>query len=290
MRVYASLFSRAKSQPAEEIFAFFPPVDQDWDGRFKELASATSDGFDAWTFKQQRFRDKYPRTAVPKLRNYLDYTFVRLIKLEQDDQGKYFKLSADGNRVCFNTGLQNANQSDLIATFEKARPRTDGKKVSDWIYRGCYAPSDYGYRNFFTYDLPEIAWYSLDSRDFVFNTQYHIDKDIFGHIFDRARERAGMPDAADEAVITYLKGTLDALIPKIRRNYKVAIPVWYVVEERMQMLLPFPSFSNKNDYSSFLVERDDQAKSYHLKTIFDLDQSYFSARLLTRPDREWLDP
>lgn len=50
------------------------------------------------------------------------------------------------------------------------------------------------------------------------------------------------------------------------------------------------SASDANDVSCFLVERDDLNKSYHLKTIFDLDQAYFSARLITRPDREWLDP
>jgi hypothetical protein len=32
--------------------------------------------------------------------------------------------------------------------------------------------------------------------------------------------------------------------------------------------------------------RDDKTKSYVLKTIFD----YFSARLITRPDKEWLHP
>jgi hypothetical protein len=290
MKPYTSLFSRSKSQAVDTIFAFFPPVDGDWDGRFKELASVTSDGFDSWTFKQKRYSDQYPWTSVPKIRNYLDYTFVRLVELEQKDTGKYFNLSADGTRICFNTGLQNKNQSDLIATFEKSRDRDDGKRVTDWTYRGCYAPSDFGYRSHFTQNPPDFAWYSLDSRDFVFNVKYQIDKDIFGHIFERAKERAGMPNAADEAVITYLKGTLDALIPKIRRNYKLAIPVWYVLEQRMQMLLPFPSFSDKNDYSSFLVERDDTNQAYHLKTIFDLDQSYFSARLLTRPDQDWLDP
>ena len=113
----------------------------------------------------------------------------------------------------------------LIATFEKSRHRDDGKESTDWTYRGCYAPSDFGYRSYFTHDLPDFAWYSLDSRDFVFNVKYQIDKDIFGHIFERAKVRAGMPDAADEAVITYLKGALDALTPKIRRNYKLAIPV-----------------------------------------------------------------
>ena len=143
MKAYESLFSRSRSQTKDMIFAFFPPVDNDWDGRFKELASVTSDGFDSWTFKQQRYKDKYPRTSVPKLRNYLDYTFTRLLDLEQREPGKYFKLSADGTRICFNTGLQNTNQSDLIATFQKAPPRV-GETVPDWVYRGCYAPSDWG--------------------------------------------------------------------------------------------------------------------------------------------------
>ncbi len=99
-----------------------------------------------------------------------------------------------------------------------------------------------------------------------------------------------MPNVADEVVRNYLRGAIENLLPKIRRNYKVAIPVYYVREKRMQMLLPFASAGVPTEYAAFLVERDDAAKAYHLKTIFDLDQAYFSARLITRPDQEWLDP
>jgi Domain of unknown function (DUF3825) len=63
-----------------------------------------------------------------------------------------------------------------------------------------------------------------------------------------------------------------------------------IPEKRMQLLLPFISASNSNDVSCFFVDRDDNMASYRLKTIFDLDQAYFSARLITRPDKEWLDP
>jgi uncharacterized protein DUF3825 len=71
---------------------------------------------------------------------------------------------------------------------------------------------------------------------------------------------------------------------------KIAIPVCYVEEKRMQLLLPLVSVSNASDVSCFLVEREDTHKCYHLKTIFDLDQAYFSARLITRPDKDWLNP
>ena len=75
-----------------------------------------------------------------------------------------------------------------------------------------------------------------------------------------------MPNAPDEVVRNYLRGALENLLPKIRRNYKVAIPVWYVEEKRMQLLLPFVSASNMNDVSCFLVERDDAHKMYRLRS------------------------
>jgi hypothetical protein len=110
-------------------------------------------------------------------------------------------------------------------------------------------------------------------------------------VFYRAAGRQRRyPFASDEVIWNYLRGALENLIPKIRRNYKVAIPVYYVEEKRMQLLLPFFSAGTTNDVSCFLVDRDDATRTYRMKTIFDLDQANFSARLITRPDKDWLDP
>jgi hypothetical protein len=42
--------------------------------------------------------------------------------------------------------------------------------------------------------------------------------------------------------------------------------------------------------SVLLVERDDRNRIYKPNTVFDVAQAYFSARLITRPDREWFNP
>lgn len=292
MKLYKALFRQYKDQDIASVFAHFYPINEDYDEPFKQLARNTWDGYKSWTFRQPRFITTYPHSSVPKLKNYLNYTFVRLAELEQSETGKYFHYSADHTRVCFNTGLQNHHLSDILATFQKSKnsPTNPSKAIADWVYRGSYAPNDDGYRKYFSPDFPEIAWYSMDSRDYVFDVSYRLERDTFDHLFDRAKERAGLPNAPDEGIRNYLRGTIDGLVPKIRRNYKVAIPVYYVKERRMQLLLPFPSVGNKDEYASFLVERDDNAKAYRLKTIFDLDQAYFSARLITRPDQEWLNP
>jgi hypothetical protein len=182
--------------------------------------------------------------------------------------------------------------SDLLAIFQRYQPPPGGaqKTVPDWVFKGCYPPNERRYRQHFGTTVPDLAWYSADSRDFVFDTSYHLDRDAFDHVFERAKERAGLPNASDEVIRNYLRGAIENLIPKIKRNYKVAIPIYYVEEKRMQLLLPFVSASNSSDVSCFLIEREDATRSYRLKTIFDLDHAYFSARLITRPDKEWLDP
>lgn len=297
MKAYESLFKLYKSQSLASVFAHFypykpsPEAAPDYDEPFRVIARATVDGYDAWEFQQPRFQSKYSSQAVPKLKNYLNYTFMRLLALEQEKPGRYFLESADGQWVCFNTGLQNSHAVDLIAVFQKFVPKMGDTQVRpDWVYKGCFAANDKQYRHHFATTVPDIAWYSTDSRDFVFDTSYSLDKDSFDHLFERAKERSGLSNAPDEVVRNYLRGAIENLLPKIRRNYKIAIPVYYVEERRMQLLLPFAAASDANEVSCFLVERDDAAKSYNMKTIFDLDQAYFAARLITRPDRDWLNP
>jgi hypothetical protein len=299
LKPYESLFGQYGAQKPETIFAhFYPPRrvagPPDFDEPFKEIARVSLDGYDSWTFQQPKFRTRHAYSGVPKLKNYLNYTFVRLLTLETEAPGEYFQLSANQKWICFNTGLQNAFGADLYATFQRYEPKPGcvippGAR-SDWVYKNCQTPNDRQYRAMFGVHLPKLAWYSKDSRDYVFDTSYHLDNEAFDHLFERAKERAGLPAASpDEAVRNYLRGAIDNLVPKIARNYKLAIPVYFVDEKRMQLLLPFFSLQ-PNEVSCFLVERDDANEVYRIKTIFDLDQAYFSARLITRPDKDWLNP
>lgn len=300
MKAYTSLFKQYRDQPAECIFAHFYPVRggagaPDYDEPWKAIARDSLDGYDSWTFQQARFRAKHSYSAVPKLKNYLNYTFVRLVTLELETTTEtHFLLSADQNWICFNTGLQNSFGADILATFQRYKPKPNSHSSQevrpDWVYKGCHPSNHWQYRRLFGVRMPQIAWYSKDSKDYVFDTSYQLDKEAFDHLFERAKERAGLPNASDEVVRNYLRGAIENLVPKIKRNYKIAIPVYYVEEKRMQLLLPFVSASDSNDVSCFLVEREDANRCYRLKTIFDLDQAYFSARLITRPDRDWLNP
>ncbi len=191
---YKSLYKRYKDQPASEVFAHFHPETDpltrslDFDAPFKKIAAKTLEGASAWDFTQTKFQNTHT-SKPPKLRNYLLYTFIRLRDLEVSDPGKYFISSDDGGWLCFNTGLQDRHAADLYCIFQRYVPRvnsTPTKPVADWVYRGTATARETAYRSHFGTSLPGLAWYSNDSRDYIFNTEYTIDTDVFDHMFERA--------------------------------------------------------------------------------------------------------
>lgn len=293
---FKSLFRNRRDQDIGEVFAHFHPTrdslknELDFDAPFTQIAKHTFEGESAWYFTSKRFEDKH-KNKPPKLRNYLNYTFIRLRDLELEFPEKYFSCVSDW--VCFNTGLQDPHGSDLYAIFQRYFPPKDSgpaKPAAEWVYKGIATAREESFRRHFGRNIPDLAWYSSDSRDYIFNTQYSLETEVFDHMFERAKQRSGFAaDASDEAVRNYLRGAIENIVPKIKRNYKTAIPMYYVEEKRMQLLLPFHS-SNGKDTACFLVERDDINCLYRIKTVLDMDQAFFAARLITRPDKEWLNP
>src|SRR4051794_30452979 len=132
MKPYHSLFSQSREQAIETVFAHFYPVDNDWDEPFKIIAKQTMDGLAAWGFTQEPFKNRHPYTAVPKLKNYLNYTFKRLVDLEQEEPGTYFVSSPDTDWITFNTGLQNVHGADLLAVFQRYIQRFGASQRADW--------------------------------------------------------------------------------------------------------------------------------------------------------------
>lgn len=76
-------------------------------------------------------------------------------------------------------------------------------------------------------------------------------------------------------------------IKRIKRNYKTAIPHFY--DGKIQFLLPLCFRANKSEALGALVVNKNE-NIYEAHTILSLDQAYNNARLLAKPDREWLNP
>lgn len=272
-REIKSLFRRHKEQPWNEVFAKLQYVDDgDFNRPFRELANLAEN--ELWNFEREEFRNKYDEFYI--LKNYLNYTFLRV--LEQDR----IVFSEDHKRFCFNTGLLTKRGKDIYASFF-FHPKNGLPEWTLWGFTDEFerlpVPST---------KLPPPASYYEGSEavNLVFDLSYEIAID-FEHILEENRER--FPEKyRDDAILEYaLKGAVASLKERIRRNYKIAIPHWY--NNKLQLLLPL-SLSGSDADLALVADRNDETKLYKIVTVLAMDMAYIDARLICRPDKEWLNP
>lgn len=100
-----------------------------------------------------------------------------------------------------------------------------------------------------------------------------------------------MPDILRDnktLAIAAIQGSIQILKEKVIRNYKIAIPHWY--RGAIQLLLPLNLTSEHEADLALVAEKDQESNLYRIKTALTMDMAYMDARLITRPDREWLNP
>ena len=76
---------------------------------------------------------------------------------------------------------------------------------------------------------------------------------------------------------------------RIRWNFKTAIPQYYPRFNLMSLLLPL-ALINDEIVDIALVVTKNPSGSYQGRTILPVDWAYMNARLVCRPDSDWLVP
>lgn len=225
----------------------------------------------------------------PILRSYLAYTFAR-VKEESDaaeERDKKIRLGSDGTRrfACFNTGLVTPNQEPIYALFVEQNSARDG---CEWRLQSFCAKSDRPMLGKFD-QLPEMANYFDDPRELIYDRKCELVLDV-DHIIDDRLDR--FPRVVHEAddppamARNLLHSAQERAVQRVNRNYKTAIPHYY--QGSIQLLLPLCLVSaNTADLALTVTRYGDQ---YRGGTVLTLDMAYNNARLLTKPDTEWLQP
>lgn len=245
-------------------FAFVPGIHE----RTEELSLLAEP-------EEWNYRHTPQEIARPVLYNYLHYTFARI-----EEQGKV-AYSDDETMAAFNTGLVTVNQEPIYACFEKNR-QADSQP---WYFQRFVRKGE-GYLNRFR-ALPQLATFFEDPSHLVLDSRREIRINV-EHIADDNRERFPDPFRSMDAYViqTVLKGAMDNAVERVKRNYKAAIPQFY--QGRIQLLLPLCLATSQRADLAVVIERFEGF--YRASTCLTLDMAYNNARVLARPDRDWLQP
>lgn len=219
------------------------------------------------------------------LRSYVKYTFLRLQEL-----AGYVLVSSDDSHLSFNTGLVTPFQEQIFALFG-AKPST--APGPPWVLKGFEKASSVTFLQLFGGNLPPLAWYFDDPSQLVFDTALHLSVNVEHVPHDSDRFPDALKSMSPQDLAALVNAKAPEAIDRVRRNYKTAIPQFYRDGKsgtaKMQLLLPVALLRRDNVELALAVDRL-PSDVYLGRTVLSLDWAYNNARLLTRPDMDWLRP
>jgi hypothetical protein len=250
--------------------------------------------------EEWNFRIRPLKFPYPILENYLFYTFKRIKQEEKIVFGK----DRHGDRVaCFNTGLATAKQDEIYAFFTEAKRRIQVRASkstleTEWVLTGFFREAEGPMVEI--PKMPELASYfegdAFKNLVFDHDLSFRVRRE---HCLVERRDRfLSIPDLPDslkndpEELGDKFDDAVRKARRRVRRNYKTAIPTFN--RGKINLLLPLCiAKKDRADLALLVVRHSDYDKTtdYYIGwTVLTLDQAYNNARLLARPDTEWLTP
>ena len=164
-----------------------------------------------------------------------------------------------------------SSQMDLMYETKGGKPELDWQHII--IQRIDRYPKEFVEDHWPpTFDKKDVAHLSPDERK-----GYH-------HDLGRAVEA---DSRTYRRIMNRVKDAIDLSIKRVVWNYKTAIPTYYPRIERPQSLLPICLLSDEGVDMAPAVEKT-ASGSYLGHTVLPLDRAYKNARLVCRPDSDWL--
>lgn len=188
----------------------------------------------------------------------------------------YNKLQSEKNIIIgqdyalFNTGL-------FTKYYEPIYAYQTGSDIS---FLTSYELSNIGIT-----ERPERANYFENPDLLLFDWHYPIDVQ-YKHILDDEKNKDRLPKEFLESknMVTILNGAIDTMKKRVSANYKLAIPQYY--DGKIQLLLPLCLMSdNKPDIAIAVTKKE---TCYQGHTCLTLDMAYNNARLIAKPESNWL--
>lgn len=252
-------------------FAVFP----NYNNAIRFLADTLADK-EAWDFSDS------PTKSYSILKNYLEFTFRKL------QQEKKISFTPDNRFACFNTGLVTDNLEDIFAYFEEYRNPRQGY-TTPYCFKAFLKKSDNTILRNFSNNIPEIAYFFEKPELLIFNPKCELIPDIDHIIKDNiARFPPHLQGADDAELRRQVTGSIEDVKKRVRTNYKIAVPQYY--DGKIQLLLPLCLTSGSPNPDLALVVHRLNENNYTARTCLTLKMAYNNARLIVKPQSNWLKP
>lgn len=272
----------------------------DWDDRLATLAELA---------EPERWHNLHlpSKNGHPVLDRYILHTFARA----HDQQ----RIVVADQIACFNTGLLTPGQEEIFGVFTISdsydRTQPIGPTNKKWWLKTWSRAGDRLLTDFM--EFPGLTEYWNDPKDLIFDPKLqvqlnldHIIRDNLNRFPEELGGRVGQDGkpidqddddddaetSAKDADVQHipvatrnaLEGAVKQSIRLAHRSYRIAVPQFY--RSKIQLLLPI--YLRNADTPDLALTLERHGGWYRAATILYMDWAYSHARLLARPNSEWL--
>lgn len=194
--------------------------------------------------------------------------------------------SDKGDFAVFNTGLMTPNAEDIYGYFfQNTKP-----EAQQWFLKGFAKESDRLFGNY-KFKKPPVAKYDSDIEAFHFNAAESIELNadhIFDDHWDDSSERypKEITTLGKNLAIASIRSAFEITKKRLLRNPRLAVPQYY--RNKIMFLLPLSIETTNGEIIMALAVEKTSNGSYRANTIFDIPSAYKKARLITKPESNWL--
>lgn len=257
--------------------------------------------------------------TFPILRSYLEHTFERLLAEDEEhacDQNWKRKILTAENNAVFNTGLVDHLYEPIYAVFNRNLVESSKIRWWFWTFVKSNDKEHQQLTRIFGTNLPEPAHYYNCTSELVYDVKAEIGSYNWDHFIDncerlpkeflrdngpefdydhldtrsdykRLAELIKEDGRSMNRIKNRIQDAIEHAIKRVRWNFKTAIPIYYPGQKQISLLLPL-ALVNEDIIDVALVLEATSSGAYIAHTILTLDMAYNNARLITRPQSDWL--
>ncbi len=274
-----------------------------------------------WDFQDSKVKNFYI------LRQYLKYTFLRLKhedKILINEEGTFASFNTglltiyyDDIYACFEKNHDPISSIPWhFSSFCTEGSRGDGQRITIYFAQPPQPPSYISKISDLLYDTNCRLAVNYDHilSDNIGRIPLYYLRDVCNRypeavaIIDRAskcrfgscsyhkhmRNLANFCESQEHSLIierirSDIKRAIDKATKRIRWDYKTAVPIYYPVYNMLSLMIPLCLDNDQHADVALLVEKTESG-NYLGHTIVTLPMAYLDARLLCRPNSDWLCP
>ena len=230
------------------------------------------------------------RSATGDLNRLYRYITALATKILHDpNAANYIRYTKNKERILFNIRLLNRYGNYIIISCKN----TSAEFVSFQVVNSVRDAIDLGF-DVHDLNIPPITFFrNLDEVVFKGNIDdFDIDNTHrLYHIIDERRDRLPkeMQDMVTMDINMRLMASIEMALKIAQTDYKFIVPKYNMEKRSIDFLIPvYSSFDGKSKPECALVVDRNELGKWEIRTVLDIEMAYSNARLINRPDQNWL--